>query len=168
MARKTNNRGAVAPEMNITPLIDVVFLLIIFFMLVSRIVAEEREPMIVPRLDQPEAKELITDNRLVVNVARIEPAVNQRKEQMDAKDTHLAGPGAAQYVKIGLKKYSLSQLPQITQRLSRLHEANPKLEVLLRADAGLHYREVAPVLRAITSAEIGKVNLVAYTEHEPF
>ena len=39
---------------------------------------------------------------------------------------------------------------------------------VLRADAALFYREVAPVLQAITAAGINKINMVAYLpEHGP-
>ena len=58
MRSQVFKRGPVTPQMNITPLIDVVFLLIIFFMLVTNIIAEEAVEMIVPQLDDPVTREL--------------------------------------------------------------------------------------------------------------
>jgi biopolymer transport protein ExbD len=170
LAKKIHKTGPVAPEMNITPLIDVVFLLIIFFMLVSRIVAEEREPMIVPRLENPAAEKLNTEQRIVVNVARRDPAVTDRRQRLagDGGDGHLRGPGEAAYVKVGLKRYSFDELDAVTERLRAAKEKQARLQVLLRADAGLFYEQVSPVMQAITAAQVTKVNLVAYTKAEPF
>ena len=71
-----HRRGPTAPDMNITPLIDVVFLLIIFFMLVSRIVADENVPMVVPALDDPKTYEPGQIEKIVVNVV---PAAGDRR-----------------------------------------------------------------------------------------
>jgi len=168
MSKKINKRGAVVPRMNITPLIDVVFLLIIFFMVVSRMVAEEREPMIVPSLDNPRAEKLATDGRIVVNVALQTPSIDNRISNMSEANAHLAIDGTARYVKLGFKRYAMSELARVTRRLRQAKQRNKEVEVLLRADAALYYSEVAPVMAAITHANIEKVNMVTYTEEVPF
>ena len=60
-------RGPRAPQMNMTPLIDVVFQLILFFMLVNNIVAEESIQMIVPLLEDPETQQLGDVHRIVIS-----------------------------------------------------------------------------------------------------
>ena len=52
-----------------TPLIDVTFLLIIFFMIISNFISEQSVEMIVPGLTESTARELESPRRVVVNVA---------------------------------------------------------------------------------------------------
>ncbi len=157
------------PEMNMTPLIDVTFLLIIFFMIISNFIAEESVEMIVPELNKPEVRELDDAKRLVVNVA---PAPY---DKVDRQQNHLEWPGTAVLVQIGLKQFEVDQMELVTADLIYAvdnaptdDEGNSKLEVLLRADAALHYDQVEPVLGAISAAGIGTVHLVSYLpDHGP-
>jgi biopolymer transport protein ExbD len=158
LASQVFKRGAVTPAMNITPLIDVVFLLIIFFMLVSNIVAKESVQMVVPKLEEPKTADLGDIERVVVNIV---PEVGERAE--DPTDFF----GEPRFVQIGLQQYDVTDLAGITDALRAAREANPDIEVLLRADAALFYDAVAPVMTAITDAQIVKVNLVAYLPDEP-
>ena len=161
MARKINKRGPTAPEMNITPLIDVVFLLIIFFMLVNNINADQRPEMIVPELDEPQARKLDPDiDRVVVNVKPVE------FDRESRQGNHLAISGQARSVKVGLREYQIGNLSAVRDDLEQAKQRNPEVEVLLRADSALYYDEVQPVLQAITGAGIKKVNLVTYTEEQ--
>jgi len=163
---QVTEKGPVTPHMNITPLIDVVFLLIIFFMLVSNIVAEEAVPMIVPEVDEPKTRQLGEVDRVVVNVAPEEFDKDARLE-----GDRLAVPGEARYLKIGTRRYEMTAegLKEAREVLAARVADGPKdaegkstLEVVLRADAALYYSEVQPVMTMITAANISKVNLVAY------
>lgn len=156
-------RGPVTPSMNITPLIDVVFLLIIFFMLVNNIVSDESVEMVLPELDPPHTRELGEVSRVVVNVAP-EPFSKQGRTGYP-----LEHPGRARYVKVGTgvgSQFAVEDTVGITAALTALRTANPDLQVLLRADAALFYDEVRPVMGAVTAAGIGTVNLVAYLPEE--
>jgi biopolymer transport protein ExbD len=174
MARKINKRGAVAPEMNITPLIDVVFLLIIFFLIVSKIVSDERTPMIVPQLVDPQSQELEAEYRVLVNVARAEADVDRRRGELGGvtEHKHLSGPGNADFMKLGATgpRWAINgqNLTKLTNQLKAKKEQYENVEVLLRADSALHYSEVAPVTNAITNAGIGQVNMVAFKDEKPF
>jgi len=163
---QVTQKGAVKPQMNITPLIDVVFLLIIFFMLVSNIVAEEAVPMIVPEVDEPKTIQLGEVDRVVINVAPPDFDKESRTE-----GNVLAAPGEAQYLKIGTRRYAMTAegLKEAQEVLAarvangpKDAEGNSTLEVVLRADAALFYSEVQPVMTMITAANISKVNLVAF------
>ena len=139
--------------MNITPLIDVVFLLIIFFMLVNRIVAEETVDMVVPELIDPKTYELGEVEKIVVNIA---PSPDERG------DNPLEFDGLPRYVKVGQRRFDLGDRAGITQELTRLRNLNAELEVNLRADAALYFETVQPIMTAITDARISRINLVAY------
>ena len=158
---KVHQRGAVTPSMNITPLIDVVFLLIVFFMLVNNIVSEEKVPMIPPDIDESQARQLGEVDRVVVSVAPEEFRQSERAEDP------LDHPGMASYVKVGaLKRFEMDQMAEVAELLGQARADNPEVEVLLRADSALYYGQVQPVMAAITAAGISKVNLVAYLPEE--
>lgn len=163
MASQIHKKGPVTPAMNITPLIDVVFLLIIFFMLVNNIIAEESVEMIVPNLEDPKTQETPDINRLMINVAP-QPFSKDRY-----KNDPLIYSGHAVAVKVGLQYFSIDDMEGLAISLANTVEHGPKdenqnskLHVLLRADAALHYDAVQPIMEAITAAGINKINLVAY------
>ena len=151
-------RGSVAPKMNITPLIDVVFLLIIFFMLVSKIVSDQTVEMIVPELDDPEVRELADETpTIIVNIAP------QEYERQNREGDPLQFAGEPRMVKVGsYPDFALNDLAGITNALKTEVAKNEKVEVLLRADGALYYQSVQPLMGAITSAGVETVNLVAY------
>ncbi|MEM8781431.1 MAG: biopolymer transporter ExbD [Planctomycetota bacterium] len=153
---KVFERGTVKPEMNMTPLIDVTFLLIVFFMLVSNIVANESVPMVVPRVDDPKTRELGEVEKVVVNIA---PATFSGDTRLVSPLDH---PGTARFVQVGVgDRFEMNNLAGLTATLEREVAARPGVEVLLRADAALYYDQVQPVMDAITAAGVGVVNLVA-------
>ncbi|MEM1110138.1 MAG: biopolymer transporter ExbD [Planctomycetota bacterium] len=156
---KVIQRGAVAPSMNITPLIDVVFLLIIFFMLVNNIVSEETVDMILPELEQPQTRELGDVDRVVINVAP-EPFTRKGRESFPLTHT-----GTASYVKVGTgsgSRYEANDLPGIIAKLEAIKAQRPEIEVMLRADGAIYYDQMQPIMDAVRAAGIETVNLVAY------
>ncbi|HRP63701.1 MAG TPA: biopolymer transporter ExbD [Phycisphaerales bacterium] len=128
-------RGNAEIEANMTPMIDVAFLLIVFFVLVSQIVETENVQM---QLPQP--REAMTDrpgdeSRAVVNLV---PA---------------AGGRIAAY-RLGAREFSpdAEGLAALSDRLAELYASNPSLAVNLRADRATHYEWIDPVMQAITAA----------------
>ncbi len=156
MSSKVFHRGPTRPQMNITPLIDVVFLLIIFFMLVNNIITEQSVQMIVPQLEEPTTRELDEKGRLIVNIA---PADYVYKERIDDP---LLFDGEPRFIRVGLQTFEPGDLEGVTDALVEARGNNPDLEVVLRSDGALYYGVVQPVMGAITRAGIDKVNLVAY------
>ncbi|MBB6430568.1 ExbD/TolR family protein [Algisphaera agarilytica] len=156
---KVVQRGAVAPSMNITPLIDVVFLLIIFFMLVNNIVSEETVDMVLPELEDPQTRELGDVDRIVINVAP-EPFTRQGRAEFPLSHT-----GTASYIKIGTgsnSRFEITDIPGITEKLKQVKAQRPEVEALLRADGAIYYDVMEPVMDALSTAGIETVNLVAY------
>ena len=144
-----------------TPLIDVTFQLIIFFMLVNNIIAEENVDMLVPNLEQPRTRELGEVDKVTINVA---PQEYDRTDRTSGNPLNF--PGDAMFVQIGQEKYGIDQLGQMVESLKQSKAANSEVEVLLRADAALYYKSIQPVMDAINSAGISTVNLVAVIPDE--
>ena len=157
MSSQLFHRGPTTPRMNITPLIDVVFLLIIFFMLVNNIISEQSVRMIVPQLDEPTTREMLDDaGRIIVNIAPADYAYRERA------DNPLLFDGEARFIRVGLQTFAADDLDGVTAALIDARSANPHAEVVLRSDGALYYGVVQPVMGAITRAGIDKINLVAY------
>ena len=156
MPSQVFKRGPATPKMNITPLIDVVFLLIVFFMLVSNIVSSEAVPMIVPSLEEPRTRPMEESNRVIVSV------VPQTFDRQHRSDNPLLFDGSAKEVRIGAMTMGMDNLASVTEHLRQEQARNPQLQVLLRADAAIYYDHVQPVLSAITAAGIDTIKMVAY------
>lgn len=151
-----HKRGPTTPSMNMTPLIDVTFQLIIFFMLVSNIIAQESVEMIVPKLDDPKTRELGDVERLTVNVVPL-PFEMKFRGQGNPLDME----GTATQVLIQLREYTPDDLEGIRAELAEVKEKTPDRQILLRADGAIYYQDVQPIMDAISAAGIETVNVVA-------
>jgi len=129
------SRGTAKIHANLTPMIDVTFLLIVFFVLVSQIVDVEHVDMNLPAPDDPASQRAGDEQRVVLNV--------------------IPGPsGRAAGYKLGTNRYDTNEagLAALTDRLTQLYRANPAMHVNLRADRGTHYRSVQSAMQAIADA----------------
>ena len=140
---------------NLTPMIDVTFLLIVFFVLVSQIVEVENADLDLPRPQDPASVLLGEQARIVINV--------------------LPGSGGdVTGYRMGNRRYGADTagLQALAQSLSTLFRDNPALGVNLRADRHTDYRWVEPVFQAVSAAARlsgrndvrGRVNLVVVRE----
>lgn len=127
---------------NMTPMIDVVFLLIIFFLLSSHLAQREAHlPLPLPDATTAEDAADQLPHRITLNILS------------DGKIV-LAGTTIDQQ--------------QLVQRLTRARasSADP-LEIRIRADRSVPYRYVAPVLMAASTAEIWNVSFAVHPSREP-
>ena len=157
MPSQVFKRGPATPAFNITPLIDVVFLLIIFFMLVTNILAKEAVRLMVPELEDPRTQAMSDAERIVVSVA----PRDYNPVDRTASEDPLLFDGEPQWVQVGLRRFQLGDIEGITAAVQQYRESNSEAEVLLRADGALYYDGVQPIMAAITGAGITRVNLVA-------
>lgn len=153
-------RGPSTPRMNMTPMIDVVFQLIIFFMLVNTIASEEILPIVLPKLDDPQTRKLGEVERVIINLGT--SSFEKREPGVEGLSTS----GELTRVKVGMRLLDPKDTNLITDLLVQARTQNPNVQVLLRADSALYFEEVQPVMRAITAAQIKKVNMVAYMEDD--
>jgi biopolymer transport protein ExbD len=128
MPLKTHNDEQ--PSLNLTPMIDVVFLLIIFFMVGTQYSELERSiELEVPRVTDSGALTAAPEKR-VVNVFR------------DGKVT--------------LDREMVS-LEQLAGSLARAHEEYPDIGVIVRGDGSGPFQRVAEVLNACKQAGISEL-----------
>ncbi|MGB0767203.1 MAG: ExbD/TolR family protein [Phycisphaeraceae bacterium] len=150
---QVTKRGAVEPNLNITPLIDVVFLLIVFFMLVNNIVTDEVPELKLPDLEDPNTSTPEGDRRVIVNIVPEAEFTGDPGPGTPPGEV-LSRPGQAEFVTIGNKKWQLGDdgamedfrafFAKTVQ--SRMVNPTTAPNIMLRVDAAVYYAQVLPVM----------------------
>jgi biopolymer transport protein ExbD len=133
---------------NLTSLIDVVFLLLVFFLLATQLTEEKRVEMTLPALDNRESAPMppgAGDTRIIVNVVP------------EARETELGG---AYIVDKDVFAGDAAGIASLGERLRRARQNNSEVRVLLRAARNEHYQRVHPAMQAVTLAGVSGVDLV--------
>jgi len=134
---------SIAP--NLTPMIDVVFQLFIFFLLVAQFSAQQSIELQLPRLAGDERDHAGSESHLVINVV---PA--DRAGELGG-DFRLSG-----------RPFPNTEdgLARLTESLRASAERRPGAKVLVRAARTERYERVHPVLDAASRAGLAQVELV--------
>ena len=146
---RDRQRAATTIGFNATPMIDVIFLLTIFFMLVSRFSSAEQIPMDLPKPANSQAKVTRMPDRVVINCRLGGPS---------------AGPGRTVLYSIGPNKPE--PLAVIADRLALLKSESPSVKAVVRADRRLHYVDVRAVMQVIAECGIEMLSVVAHIAEE--
>lgn len=148
-------RGRAQIEANLTPLIDVTFLLIVFFVLVSQIVEVENVQMDLPKPQDPASARPGDEQRAVLNII---PGDN----------------GRASGYRLGGRTFRADTqgVQALAAEIAALYQGNPTLRINLRADRSTQYQWVEPAMKAVSTAArlsgrhdvVGRINLVVVRE----
>lgn len=135
MARGRRRQAPSEISANLTPMIDVTFLLIVFFALVSQIAGDEQVSMSLARVWPGAAVRADDDARAVLNVVPGE------------------GDGCAGYA-LGPRVFEPTPdgIAALAEALAARYRTQPRLSVRLRADRATAYAFVEPAMRAVTTA----------------
>lgn len=149
MKSKVYQRGAAGVEANMTPMIDVVFLLIIFFMLVSQIQRARLVELELPEIENAAAATPPRDSVLVINI--------------------VPGAGDTGAYRLGTLEFNddLTGRDALVRHLVRERERRTDPVVLVRADRTEPYERVHPVLQAVSEAGLARVHLLTLSEEIP-
>ncbi len=133
--RRGRSRHQAHIEPNLTSLIDVTFLLIVFFVLVSKVAEVEMVDMDLPTPIDPATLAADAEHQVVVNVMPGES-------------------GAAAGYRVGLRDFPAGQTGHraMAAYLATLYAADPRLHINIRADRATHYEHIEPVLEAVSTA----------------
>ena len=135
---KPRERGQVRAEINVTPLVDVVLVLLIIFMVVTPMIARGVDVKLPITTHHSKKND---DNRdIVVSIAR------------DAQ----AGNGAGTAIYVGADRVPLDRLGATIQEEKRRY---PDKGIFLKADERLDYGQARQVMDAIHGAGIEDVQL---------
>ncbi len=150
--------GPAEMTVNMTPMIDCVFQLLIFFMLTTQMASADFVNMKVPKPDLSQAKKPQEGNKAVVNV---EPFTEEEIIANSAKK------GLAKQYGMGSLKIEVGNIEKLVRELDKARRTseNPKEFVVeLRADKSIRYDQIEPVLQAMQQAELGKMFITAMRE----
>ena len=126
-------------KMDMTPMIDIVFQLLIFFILVSELQKQDFEVMILPTADQAKPDVDPDKGRTTINVTE------------DGKVVIMGRP------------LTIEQLDRHLKVLAEAYGTGDK-PILIRADIGVEYRVVQDVMMTCVKNNIWKLSFGAKTE----
>lgn len=122
-------------ELNMAPMIDMVFLLLIFFMVASHLTDMEKIPVLLPVADKATVPKDIRDRQMVTLVS--EDASGETVQYF------VSGQGMDQ--------------EQFGVTLQQLVDQNPDLQIYLRADRRVLHKHIQGVMK--DCAELGIVDI---------
>jgi biopolymer transport protein ExbD len=129
-------------RLNLVPMIDIVFQLIVFFMVASHLVTTQRDTIAIPQPKNSQAREKDLPNRLVISIS----SSDQGKI-------------------IGIRANS-DLVPDVSALVDLLLRFKPasdsrQISVVLRADKNLKFSEIETVLRGISNSGITSLHIAA-------
>lgn len=147
MSHFSTGSGRATMVLNLTALIDVVFLLIMFFVLVARFGSFPTLRMNLPQVDERTGELRNAGSNPVVDVVPRE-----------------LGGGAAGRYRLGNQVFSsnASGLADLTAALRALREQQPDAELSIRAERAEGVSRVHPALEAASAAGIRRVRLMMH------
>ena len=119
-------------EVNILPLIDVLFAILLFFML-SSLVLTEKNQITVERPSNSEPEKVGKAQKTLTITIKKDKKVYLKEEEV--------------------------LVEQLTERLNLLRETNPIDQILIDADKGCSYGDVMDVLDAVKAANLNSIGL---------
>ncbi len=137
MGMSVGGKGKVKSEINVTPLVDVVLVLLIIFMVVTPMLQKGR-PVQLPSTANPSALPE-DDSEMLISVA-------------------YSGPGNP--VSVWLESKPMS-LPDLEAFLAETYQRNPNKRVVLKGDKRLTYGDVKDVMMVVNKAGFSGVGIVA-------
>ena len=132
------------PGANLTPMIDVVFQLIIFFMLVAQFGREAAIELTLPRVAEMRVERLDPEDRVIINVV-------PRPELLRYGGTY----------RVGLRAFpeTVAGLRDLADELRAVRSRRPDAEVFVRASRNEPYSRVHPAVQAATIAGMKRIHL---------
>ena len=138
---RDHHRSQSTLSFNATPMIDVIFLLTVFFMLVTRFSSAEQVAMDLPKPEHSQAEIVKMPKRVTINCRPSGPA------------------GAVEY-SIGPNRPE--PLSVIAERLAAMRRDTSNLKVVVRADKRLRYADARAVMRILADQGIEMLSVVAH------
>ncbi len=151
--RKDNNRFGISfnkTSLNVTPIIDIVFLLIIFFVIVSKFIEAENFPVTVP--DQCDAARQPKDLTETVTTISV----------FTSDDDVFCAVGSKQ-VQNGDPRQLVAQITELLEQNLEKVPQNEKI-VTLRIDKEIEYSYAQYILAAVAESSANRIKIAALNE----
>lgn len=171
MARKKHVDGSIQ-EVNLTPMIDCTFQLIIFFILTAQMASQEKakvsiaNPYMSMAVGADPEKATTKVPNVTVNVVN-KYGDNESDRQMDIASK-------AEYYQIGMTKVNAGDIEALTTAIKerkaqivgdKTFKVQPSdVMVEIRADKDIAFQDVEPVMRASAEAKITNISMTAIVD----
>lgn len=159
--RRRAARGAHAAEINVTPLIDIVMVLIIFYLMVGSLISSDYADVPLPFSVRGEPA--AAADVFVINI-RAKTATGEPAAPGATGPAAGAAPGGVVRTAIVVQGVE-TDAPSLTRDLAERLARDPLMVIQLRAARDLPYRAVEPVVKACAKAGASSIRLV--TERAP-
>lgn len=123
-------------EIDMAPMIDMVFLLLIFFMVASHLTALERIPVKLP----------------VAEASKV-PEATQDRQMISIRATGDGNEKAMIFMNL-----QEVEIEEFTVEIANLYEADSDLQVYLRADRNVQHKHIKAIMQAC--ADVGIVDII--------
>lgn len=143
-SRRDRGRSSAVLGFSATPLIDLIFTLSIFYMLLSRFSTDEQVALDLPSPDASRAVAVHIPDRVVINCR-----VGEGEDPSASSVIYSIGPNRPE------------SLAVISDRLAALKRESPGLKVVIRADRRIPYAEVRSVMRLVAENNVELLNIAA-------
>lgn len=162
---KSQHAGAVG--INMTPMIDCTFQLLIFFVLTAQFASEDLARLVLPRPNPSMAQYdpgKPMPNRIIVNI--VSKAGDEKEDLRDPFES-----GKAKFYKIGMRKFAPEEMHLLEAELQRRKEEAfgkgfKEIFLEIRADKDVNFQYVEAVMMAAAKVGIPKMNITALLERE--
>jgi biopolymer transport protein ExbD len=140
-------------RMNMTPMIDVVFNLIIFFMIVTDLTQQELEDLVLPKADMAQKDENPPEKRMIININRKGEYIVKRKNRGVVDDC---------------LDQIRNQLSFMVQFFDREDDGCSKQPILIRADLHTEFKYIQKVMQLCgeEGIKIYKIELACSVDEE--
>jgi len=146
-------------EPNLTPLLDMVLQLVMFFMLCANFVMEQvNESVKLPLAIEAKALDKSVDNYIILNV--VKPLDNNGKYTLPAY-TDIAGEQYMNSIQVRNRMRTVMELDQARAKPSDWAQGKGRSIVILRASRECRYKEVHDVMSACRQAGFTDIQLRA-------
>ena len=149
MARRKESREATEVGFDMTPMIDVVFLMIIFFMIVTDLTQQDLAELILPVADKAVQDEMM-EGRLIVNVLR-DGGIEIKRTEYPSLEDPLAVNVLRNYLAVEVQKGTFEE------------GGFSEKPLLIRADKETEFKHLQKIMRICgeTGIQIYKIELAA-------
>ena len=133
MAMSTNNRGGVRSDINVTPLVDVVLVLLIIFMVVTPMLQKGKD-VLLPMTNNPKSSKSDDENEVMISLT-------------SDKQLYMGQDPVTKEV--------------LQQKMSEDFERNPGKKILIKGDRRLTFGDVKDIMMIINDAGFTNVSVMS-------
>jgi biopolymer transport protein ExbD len=154
---KHKKKRRVGVKLDMTPMVDVAFLLLTFFMLTTSFSTPQTMEINLPPLDAPDVK-IAESNIMIVRVFNPTDSVQAAKGKM-MPDRIFWNIGSDKPIEVKLDNNGFRKAVETSM-------INPKLVVVVKLDKKAHYKTMVDILDELNVTKMNRFSLTSLTQYD--